>query len=90
MKIQTYEVAWLNLLNPEVLDKKQIDALFVAGEKMSERPMLSISDEIHQPNRRALDDVVFDVLGLKAGERDAVYEAVVELVKRRLEKAKSI
>ncbi|GIV57080.1 MAG: hypothetical protein KatS3mg040_1848 [Candidatus Kapaibacterium sp.] len=43
-----------------------------------------------QPDRRALDDVVFDVLGLTAGEREAVYEAVIELVRARLEKARSV
>jgi hypothetical protein len=45
---------------------------------------------ICQPDRRALDEVVFDVLGLTAGEREAVYEAVVELVRARLEKAQSV
>jgi hypothetical protein len=44
----------------------------------------------HQPDHRALDDVVFDMLGLTAGEREAVYEAVVELVRARLEKARSV
>ncbi|GIV86887.1 MAG: hypothetical protein KatS3mg054_0916 [Chloroflexus sp.] len=39
---------------------------------------------------RALDDIVFDVLGLTAGEREAVYEAVIELVRARLEKARSV
>jgi hypothetical protein len=37
-----------------------------------------------------LDDVVFDVLGLTSGEREAVCEAVVSLVRARLEKAKSV
>jgi hypothetical protein len=41
-------------------------------------------------NWRALDDVVFDVLGLTVGEREAVYEAVVTLVRARLAKAKSV
>ncbi|MEM4725044.1 MAG: hypothetical protein QXP01_08550 [Candidatus Hadarchaeum sp.] len=40
--------------------------------------------------RHDLDDFVFDVLGLTAGEREAVYEAVVELVRARLEKARSV
>jgi hypothetical protein len=53
------------------------------------RPTLSTFDEI-QPDRRALDEVVFDVLGLTAGEREAVYEAVVNLVRARLEKARSV
>lgn len=43
-----------------------------------------------QPDRRALNEVVFDVLGLTEGEREAVYEAVVELVRRRLERARSV
>jgi hypothetical protein len=43
-----------------------------------------------QPDRRALDEVVFEVLGLTAGEREAVYEAVVALVRARLEKAQSV
>jgi len=34
--------------------------------------------------------VAFDVLGLMAGEREAVYEAVVALVRARLEKAQSV
>jgi hypothetical protein len=34
--------------------------------------------------------VVFDVLGLTPGEREAVDEAVVELVRARLKKARSV
>ena len=40
--------------------------------------------------RRALDDIIFDVLGLTQGERDAVYEAVIHLVEARLSKARSL
>ncbi|MDW8003183.1 MAG: hypothetical protein RMJ39_11170, partial [Deltaproteobacteria bacterium] len=54
------------------------------------RPILDIDNELLQPDRRALDDVVFDVLGLTQGEREAVYEAVINLVRARLEKAKSV
>lgn len=42
------------------------------------------------PDRRALDEVVFDVLGLTEAERLEVYRAVVDLVKNRLTKAQSI
>ena len=41
------------------------------------------------PERRAIDGVVFDALGLTEGERDGVCEAVRDLVTRRLEKARS-
>lgn len=42
------------------------------------------------PDRKALDDIVFDILGLTEDERDEVYWAVCELVKARLEKARSV
>jgi hypothetical protein len=42
------------------------------------------------PDRKALDDIVFDIIGLTQAERNEVYLAVCELVKNRLEKAKSV
>jgi len=42
------------------------------------------------PDRKVLDDIVFDILGLTQGERNEVYWAVCELVKNRLEKARSM
>jgi hypothetical protein len=65
-------------------------ALIQALEKLARRDIKSIYDEVKQPDRRALDDVIFDALKLTRGERDAVYEAVVELVNKRLEKAGSL
>ncbi|MBO8132202.1 MAG: Eco57I restriction-modification methylase domain-containing protein [Candidatus Marinimicrobia bacterium] len=42
------------------------------------------------PDRKALDDIIFDALGLTEKERKEVYWAVAELVKNRLEKARSV
>jgi len=42
------------------------------------------------PDRRELDKVVFEALGLTKGEQLEVYRAVVELVKNRLVKAGSV
>jgi len=42
------------------------------------------------PDRRALDKVIFEALGLTEEEQLEVYKAVVELVKQRLAKARSI
>ncbi len=42
------------------------------------------------PDRKELDNIVFDILGLTPEERKEVYWAVCELVKNRLEKAKSL
>ena len=42
------------------------------------------------PDRKALDDIIFDAIGLTEEERKEVYWSVAELVKTRLEKAKSV
>lgn len=42
------------------------------------------------PDRKALDDIVFGILGLTEEERNEVCWAVCELVKNRLEKARSV
>lgn len=49
-----------------------------------ERTPNSLSD------RKALDDIVFDILGLTQDERNEVYWVVCELVMNRLEKARSV
>jgi hypothetical protein len=41
------------------------------------------------PDRRELDKIIFEVLGLTEEEQLEVYRAVLELVKNRLLKAKS-
>ena len=59
-------------------------------DEIKTRKILPIFDEIHQSDRRALDALIFDALDLTPGERDGVYEAVVNLVEARLSKAKSL
>jgi hypothetical protein len=49
-----------------------------------------ILDDLEEPYRLALDQIVFDILGLSQSERETVYEAVVDLVKSRLKKATSL
>ncbi len=80
MKIQTYEVETLWSVNPDLLDKERSKKVLSNADRL----------DLDCRDRRALDDVVFDALGLTPGEREAVYEAVVELVRARLEKAKSL
>ncbi len=49
-------------------------------EVMAMRDVKAIFDEVQQEDRKMLDNIVFDVLGLTQGERDAVYESVIKLV----------
>lgn len=78
------------VLNPAVISGNDVTRLFSAFKYMAYREIESILKEIYYEDRRTLDDVVFDVLGLTQREREAVYEAVIELVKKRLKKAKSV
>lgn len=76
LDLTVYEVAACHAMNPAL----------VKSFPLPNRAVLGFEEEIDQPDRRALDEVVFDVLGLTAGKR----EAVVELVRARLEKARSV
>jgi hypothetical protein len=76
--------------SPLLFGKEERTHLIRLYREIAKQPLLPISDAIHQKARSELDQVVFDVLKLTRGERDAVYEAVVELVKKRLEKAGSV
>ena len=42
------------------------------------------------PDRKKLDDIIFDAISLTAAERKEVYWSVCELVKNRLDKAGSV
>ncbi len=69
--------------------KRQIFSVFI---EIGFDPSKSIREQEPNPlpDRKALDDIVFDALGLTEEERKEVYWAVAELVKARLEKARSV
>ena len=67
-----------------------ITALSEARSSLAVRKIGSIQEESQSRERRSLDNIIFDILGLTQGERDAVYEAVISLVESRLKKAGSV
>ncbi len=71
---------------PVVLAESLSDAFTSLGD----RAVQSVWDEMEMSDRHALDDIVFEALDLTQGERDAVYEAVIDLVETRLKKASSL
>lgn len=85
LDLTVYEVADLLVAIPAP-ERSVASALRDARQ----RPFLPLRAEISHADRRALDDIIFDVLGLTQGERDAVYEAVIDLVESRLNKARSV
>jgi ribosomal protein S24E len=96
--VKVYEVENLLIINPEFfkvnkkLDKflkREIASIF---QEIGFNPRLPIRDQEPNPlpDRKELDDIIFDILGLTQQERKEVYWAVCELVKNRLEKARSV
>ena len=80
LKIETYETANIIVPNPSMVDEHE------ARQVLSPASMLELNGE----DRKQLDNIIFDALGLTQGERDGVYEAVVNLVEARLRKARSL
>ena len=80
----------LRILDIDAINEDTKRNLRSAGQRLLDQPIQDIWDAVVQPDRCALDDIIFDVLGLTQGERDAVYEAVVNLVEARLKKARSL
>lgn len=99
LKVQVFELKSQQIIMPSYWNIN--DATF---NKFAQRTIKSIIEELgfdktkpireQEPNplpdRKELDDIVFDVLGLTEEERKEVYWAVAELVKVRLDKAKSV
>jgi len=57
--------------------------------QIGERTIGSVWEEVNKADHKALDDLVFDVLGLSESERDEFRHQLVQLVRSRLERAAS-
>ncbi|MBI4218641.1 MAG: hypothetical protein HY682_00760, partial [Chloroflexi bacterium] len=87
-KYETTDAKRLTIIHPKYIGNSSTDHKVV--EAFGARRVLAISDELQAEDRQSMDRMVFDALGLTKGERDAVYEAVHDLVIARLGKAESL
>ncbi|HWX39847.1 MAG TPA: N-6 DNA methylase [Blastocatellia bacterium] len=81
------------LPDPRKLLISHIERLESALGELARRPVLSVFEEVNRPDRRRLDDLVLEIIGFpEKQERDAVlnqlYDAVLELVRRRLARSR--
>jgi hypothetical protein len=78
-----------NTYSLKSFEEKKVKSIFT---ELGINPALPIREQKPDPlpDRKALDDIVFDILGLTEDERNEVYWSVCELVKNRLEKARSV
>jgi hypothetical protein len=90
LQYAVYEMCNLFVLSADAFTKATLEALMEPFSLLKTRAIHEVEREMLQPDRRALDDVLFDALGLTVGEREAVYEAVIDLVQARLKKAESV
>jgi hypothetical protein len=101
--IMTYEAKQLLVPNPAMLSGAIREKILEVFQPLANRVVLPIFDEIGaispeqvthnkiKPDRRALDQIIMgEILGLTKEEQLEVYRAVVDLVKSRIERAKSV
>ena len=99
----TYAVERMPLIDLKRVNHKTISRILAIFEKLQIRPIESIFGELGsdspqevcfeeiKPDRRELDEIVMgEILGLSEEEQLEVYRAVVDLVKSRIKKAKSL
>jgi len=89
----------VSTVNPEILSHSTKTEILRTFERIKTLPIENILDEIHietsgeiivAESRRGIDGIVMnEILGLTDEEQLQVYRAVADLVKSRLEKAKS-
>ena len=82
-----YEVARIQLPNPEELGPHACRSLEEALAPLLDAPVLPVADQVTQPAQRRLDSVVFELLGLVSAERDAVVAGAVERAGLRISRA---
>ena len=90
LQYAVYEMEELAVLDPWSFHPNIEGPIIEAFSDLRRRPIESVETEMRQEDRRGVDDIVFEALGLTQTERDAVYEAVAHLVAARLSKAEAI
>lgn len=88
-----YRQIWIVQVQKELFVpfNREVQSIFIECgiDPESEIPIAE-QDPQPLPDRKALDDIVFDALGLTEEERKEVYRAVCQLVWDRIRKAKSV
>ena len=103
LQIPTEDLKNIVVLNPNSLSLEQVSKLHEIFDALSMRPLSSIFEELSansrdevsldkvKPDRRKLDEIIMgEILGLTDEEQLEVYRAIVDLVKSRIERAKSV
>lgn len=85
--LAAYELAELLLPDPRELGDEMNHLLEESFRQLATQPIEDTPAMLERPERRALDDMLFDLLGLSAGDREASRAALVELLDGRRQRA---
>ena len=92
----TYEAAINYVINPVLLNQfqiknREIQNIFTeCGINPDSEVPIAEQEPNPLPDRKVLDDIVFDALGLSEEERKEVYRAVCQLVWERISRARGV
>jgi hypothetical protein len=89
VKTEGIDIEKLLLIDPQKIKKEDKAKIEKSFTKLANREIMTVFDEVRQQDRLNLDGIFFDILGLTKKEKQEVYDAVCELVRNRLEKAKT-
>lgn len=90
LKTEGMDIKKFPILNPVSLPSSTKQILERSLHSLWKRPILNLEDEIKQKDRQALDQIIFNHLGLTKVEQKEVYIKTVSIVSDRLNKAQSI
>jgi hypothetical protein len=86
--LASYELENIHLPDPRHLPAQQAAQLAESFLRLAQRPLQETSVEQSQADRQQLDEAVFDVLGLAAAQRAAIYEALQQRINARVRRAR--
>jgi hypothetical protein len=86
--LATYELGEMILPDPRLLDEAMRQTLEGCFRQMAVMPVGDTIDALERPERRALDEALFDLVGLSATERAAAREALVDCLEGRRRRAR--
>jgi hypothetical protein len=81
--LAAYELGRIPLPDPRALTPQQTDLLAQRFTTLAQRPFPTTEDDLHHPDRQALDAAVFDLIGLNDEERTAVLTSLQERINAR-------
>ncbi len=85
--LAAYELEEVQLPDPRQLNEEQVQRLEKAFLDLAGRPLVGSLEELARPDRQALDEVVFDLLGFSLRERSDTLRSLADRLTTRKQRA---